>query len=85
MSGRGSTHRAVLVGLGVNFVEAAALAVAAGVSGSVALRAATATNAADVAVAAFLLVGVLMIAGLFGDHNAADKPLLVITASVALC
>jgi len=55
----GTTYRGVLVTLGVNAFQALALGVAAVVTGSVALRAQTATNAADVAVAVFLLVGVL--------------------------
>jgi cation diffusion facilitator family transporter len=54
-----TTKLSVVVSFTVNLVETLALAVAAWVTGSVALRAQTAANAADVAVAAFLLVGVL--------------------------
>ncbi len=56
---RGTTRRSVLVSLVVNCAETLGLGVAAGVSGSVALRAQTAANAADVAVQVFLLIGVL--------------------------
>jgi cation diffusion facilitator family transporter len=55
----GTTRRGVLVSLVVNGVETLGLGVAAGATGSVALRAQTATNAADVAVQVFLLIGVL--------------------------
>ena len=55
----GTTRRSVLVSFVVNCVETLGLAVAAGVTGSVALRAQTAANAADVAVQVFLLIGVL--------------------------
>jgi cation diffusion facilitator family transporter len=54
-----STHRSVLFSLAVNFCEAVALAVAALVTGSVALRSQVAANGADVAVGVFLLIGVL--------------------------
>jgi cation diffusion facilitator family transporter len=54
----GSTRRSVLVSFVVNCAETLGLAVAAGVAGSVALRAQTAANAADVAVQVFLLIGV---------------------------
>src|SRR3984957_16980455 len=54
----GTTRRRVLVSLVVNCAETLGLAVAAGVTASVALRAQTATNAADVAVQVFLLIGV---------------------------
>jgi len=54
-----ATRRGVLVSFVVNCVETLGLAVAAGVTGSVALRAQTAANAADVAVQVFLLIGVL--------------------------
>jgi cation diffusion facilitator family transporter len=55
----GTTRRGVLVSLVVNCVETLGLGVAAGAAGSVALRAQTAANAADVAVQVFLLIGVL--------------------------
>lgn len=55
----GTTTRSVVVSLAVNVAEMVALGVAAWVTSSVALRAQTATNAADVAVAGFLLIGVL--------------------------
>ena len=55
----GTTRRSVLVSFVVNCAETLGLAVAAGVTGSVALRAQTAANAADVAVQVFLLIGVL--------------------------
>jgi len=55
----GTTRRSVLVSFGVNGAETLGLGVAAGVSGSVALRAQTAANAAEVAVQVFLLIGVL--------------------------
>jgi len=48
-----------VVSLVVNCAETLGLAVAAGVTGAVALRAQTAANAADVAVQVFLLIGVL--------------------------
>jgi len=54
-----STHRSVLFSLTVNFCETLALAVAALVTGSVALRSQVAANGADVAVGVFLLIGVL--------------------------
>jgi cation diffusion facilitator family transporter len=53
-----TTHRSVLVSLAVNLCEALALAVAALVTGSVALRSQVAANGADVAVGVFLLIGV---------------------------
>ena len=55
----GTTRRSVVVSLAVNCAETLGLAVAAGVTGSVALRAQTAASAADVAVLVFLLIGVL--------------------------
>lgn len=55
----GATHRSVLVYLAVNCAEMLALGVAAGITGSVALRAQTAANVAEVAVEVFLLIGVL--------------------------
>lgn len=55
----GQTRLSVVVLLGVNCLEATALGVAAFWTGSVALRAQTAANIADVAVGIFLLVGVL--------------------------
>src|SRR3984957_13823137 len=54
-----TTRRSVLVSLAVNCAETLGLGVAAGVTGSVALRAQTGANAADVAVQVFLLIGVL--------------------------
>ena len=56
---RGATHRSVLVSLTVNCIETLGLAIAALVTHSVALQAQTATNLADVAVAVFLLIGVV--------------------------
>jgi cation diffusion facilitator family transporter len=55
----GGTSRSVLVSLAVNAGETLALGVAALITGSVALRAQTAANAADMAVMVFLLIGVL--------------------------
>jgi cation diffusion facilitator family transporter len=55
----GTTRRSVVVSLAVNCAETLGLGVAAGVTGSVALRAQTAASAADVAVLVFLLIGVL--------------------------
>src|ERR1700733_15671249 len=55
----GTTRRSVVVSLAVNCAETVGLAGAAGVTGSVALRAQTAASAADVAVLVFLLIGVL--------------------------
>ena len=55
----GTTRRSVLVSFVVNGAETLGLGVAAGVTGSVALRAQTAANAAEVAVQVFLLIGVL--------------------------
>jgi divalent metal cation (Fe/Co/Zn/Cd) transporter len=55
----GTTRRSVLVSLVVNCAETLGRGVAAGVTGSVALRAQTAASAADVAVQVFLLIGVL--------------------------
>jgi cation diffusion facilitator family transporter len=54
-----ATRRSVLLSLGVNGVETVALGLAAWMTGSVGLRAQTAANAADLAVVAFLLIGVL--------------------------
>jgi cation diffusion facilitator family transporter len=54
-----ATRRSVLASMAVNSAETIALAVAAWVSGSVALRAQTAANFADLAVEVFLLIGVL--------------------------
>jgi cation diffusion facilitator family transporter len=53
------THRGVVAAFVVDVVETLALAVVAAVSGSVAMRAQTAANAADVAVQVFLLIGLL--------------------------
>jgi cation diffusion facilitator family transporter len=55
----GTTRRSVVVSLAINCAETLGLAVTAGVTGSVALRAQTAASAADVAVLVFLLIGVL--------------------------
>jgi len=55
----GATRRSVLVSLAVNCAETLALGAAALVTGSVALRAQTAANSADVAVGVFLIIGVL--------------------------
>jgi cation diffusion facilitator family transporter len=55
----GSTHRSVIVSLGVNGAETLALAIVAWVTGSVAMLAQTLANAADLAVGVFLLIGVL--------------------------
>jgi len=53
------TERGVLVSLGVSILEAAMLAAAAGLTGSVALRSQVAAAVGDVAVQVFLLIGVL--------------------------
>ena len=53
---RGATHRGVVAAFVVDTVETLALGVIAAVSGSVAMRAQTAANAADVAVQGFLLI-----------------------------
>lgn len=55
----GTTRRSVVVSFAVNCVEVVGLGVAAWLSHSVALGAQTATNAADVAVGVFLLIGVV--------------------------
>lgn len=55
----GTTRWSVVVALAVNCIEVLALGIAAWVSGSVSLRAQTATTAADVAVGVFLLIGLL--------------------------
>jgi cation diffusion facilitator family transporter len=54
-----TTRRSVGASLAVNFAETAALGAAAVASHSSALRAQTVTNAADMAVGVFLLIGVL--------------------------
>ncbi|HEY3671240.1 MAG TPA: cation diffusion facilitator family transporter [Acidimicrobiia bacterium] len=54
-----ATHRSVVASLVVNGAETVALGITALVTGSVALRAQTAANAADTAVGVFLLIGVL--------------------------
>lgn len=54
-----TTRRSVLVSLAVNGIETVALGTAAWATGSVALHAQTAANAADLAVIAFLFIGVL--------------------------
>ena len=56
---RGTTRRGVLASLGADGIETLMLAVAAGATGSVALRSQVAASAADVAVQLFLLIGVL--------------------------
>jgi cation diffusion facilitator family transporter len=58
-SSTGDTRFSVTVSFAVNVVETIALGIAAWMTGSVALRAQTAANAADVAVQVFLLIGVL--------------------------
>ena len=55
----GATHQSVVVSFVVNCAETVALGFAAWVTGSVALRAQTAANFADVVVQVFLLIGVL--------------------------
>ena len=57
-SNAGETRLSVSVSFAVNVVETVALGIAAWVTSSVALRAQTATNAAEVAVQVFLLIGV---------------------------
>ena len=57
-SNAGKTRLSVTVSFAVNVVETVALGIAAWVTSSVALRAQTATNAAEVAVQVFLLIGV---------------------------
>jgi cation diffusion facilitator family transporter len=54
-----TTHRSVLVALGVNCAQTLALAAVAWFTGSAALLGQSAANAAEVAVAVFLLIGVL--------------------------
>lgn len=54
-----TARRSVLTSLGVNCIETLAMGAAAWVTASVALRAQTAANAADLAVGMFLLIGVL--------------------------
>jgi cation diffusion facilitator family transporter len=58
-SNGGETRLSVIVSFAVNVVETVALGIAAWVTTSVALRAQTATNAAEVAVQVFLLIGVV--------------------------
>jgi divalent metal cation (Fe/Co/Zn/Cd) transporter len=58
-AGIGTSRRSVVVSFAVNCVEVIGLGVAAWITHSVALGAQTATNAADVAVGVFLLVGVV--------------------------
>lgn len=53
------THRSVFVALGVNSAQTVALAAVAWFTGSAALLGQAAANAAEVAVAVFLLIGVL--------------------------
>jgi cation diffusion facilitator family transporter len=55
----GATRRSVFASLAANGVETVALGFVAFATGSVALRAQTAANAAEVAVGVFLLIGVL--------------------------
>jgi cation diffusion facilitator family transporter len=59
MPDENTTRLNVFISLGVNGVETLALGSAAWMTGSVGLRAQTAANAADLAVVAFLLIGVL--------------------------
>jgi cation diffusion facilitator family transporter len=54
-----TSRRSVTVGMAVAIAQTAALAAAAVVTGSAALKTQTATNLADVAVSAFLLIGVV--------------------------
>jgi cation diffusion facilitator family transporter len=54
-----TTHVSVVVALAVNCFETVGLGVTAWVTGSIALRAQTAAEAAEVAVTVFLLIGVL--------------------------
>ena len=54
-----ATHRSVMVYLAVNCAELLSLGIAAWLTGSVALRAQTAANSAEIAVELFLLIGVL--------------------------
>jgi cation diffusion facilitator family transporter len=61
-----ATHRGTVAAFAVDLIETVALAVAAALSGSVAMRAQTAANAADLAVQVFLLIG------LFSSARAAD-------------
>lgn len=58
-TGANTTHRSVVVSLVVNSLETVALGATAWATGSIALRAQTAANAAEVAVVVFLLIGVL--------------------------
>jgi cation diffusion facilitator family transporter len=55
----GASHRSVIVGLAVSAAQTAALAVAAVVTGSVALKTQTVTSLADVAAGVFLVIGVV--------------------------
>ena len=55
----GTTRRGVVASLAAGSVETLILGVAAGISGSVALRSQVAASASDVAVQVFLLIGVL--------------------------
>ena len=57
--GPSASRRSVVVGLCVAIAQTVALAVAAGITASVAMKSQTVTNLADVAVGAFLLLGVL--------------------------
>jgi cation diffusion facilitator family transporter len=54
-----TTRRSVVVGLCVAIAQTVALALAANITGSVAMKTQTVTNLADVAVGVFLLLGVL--------------------------
>ena len=63
----GNTRRSVLASLAVNGAATIALGAATVATGSVALRAQTGANAADLAVVAFLLIGVL------GNTRPADE------------
>ncbi|MET3808642.1 cation diffusion facilitator family transporter [Nakamurella sp. UYEF19] len=54
-----TSRRSIIVGVLVAIAQTIALGVAAGITGSAALKTQTATNLADVAVGVFLLVGVI--------------------------
>lgn len=58
-SGARATHRSVVVALAVNCLQTVGLGVTAWATGSIALRAQTADEAAEVAVTVFLLIAVL--------------------------
>jgi cation diffusion facilitator family transporter len=64
-----ATHRSVLASLAVNSAETVALGITAWLTGSVAIRAQTAANAAEMAVGVFLIIGVLSSARLPDDTH----------------